>query len=66
MAATKVLAVKAGTSIDQARLPFQPACLFSLPALFCAHYKLSPLFKWIFCKLGSLEQSIFHRYLWIK
>ncbi len=32
VAAVKVFAVKAGTSIDQARLPFQPACLFSLPA----------------------------------
>jgi hypothetical protein len=27
MAAAKILAVKVGTSIDQARLPCQPACL---------------------------------------
>jgi hypothetical protein len=52
LAAAKILAIKAGTSIDQ------PACLVSLPALFCAK-KL----KLILGQLISLEQSSSLRYL---
>jgi hypothetical protein len=48
VAAAKILAVKAGTSVDQARLfdLLVPACLTLL------------LLKWIFCELTCLEQSI--------
>jgi hypothetical protein len=39
VAAAKILAVKAGTSIHLARLPCQPICLVGSPAaLFCACY----------------------------
>jgi len=48
----KLLAIKAGTSIDQ------PACLVSLPALFCAKR-----LKLILGQLISLEQSSLLRYL---
>jgi hypothetical protein len=53
MAVAKILAVKAGTSVDQARLPalLVPACL-TLVSL-----------KWIFCKLTWLKQSFSLRYL---
>jgi len=45
VAAAKILAVKVGTSIDQARLPYQPACLV-LDYLFANI--TSTIVEWIF------------------
>jgi hypothetical protein len=53
----QILAVKAGTSINQAHLPCQPSCLGDLRLL------LVLLLMRIFCKLICLEQSTFLRYI---
>jgi hypothetical protein len=53
VAATKVLAVKAGTSIDPACLPCQPACLVLCPLL-----ALTPV-KLIFLNLEALSNLFF-------
>jgi hypothetical protein len=50
--ATKILEALAGTSIDQACLPCQPACLVLCPLL-------SLLLKWIICELICLEVIYF-------
>jgi hypothetical protein len=50
--ATKILEVLADTTIDQACLPCQPACLVLYPLL-------SPLLKWIICELICLEVIYF-------
>ncbi len=53
VAAAKILAVKAGASVDQACLP---ACLVPSASTLV-------LLKWIFCELTWLKQSFSLRYL---
>jgi hypothetical protein len=58
VAAAKILTVKVGTSID-------PACLPCVSLVVCDCCSRSLMLMWTFWKLICLEQSTFHRYLWV-
>jgi hypothetical protein len=63
VAAAKILAVKVGTFIHMATLPFIPTCLTDLLALFVPVSNALVLLKLIICELIFLEQSTSLRYL---
>jgi hypothetical protein len=62
VAAAKILAVKAGTSVHLTRLPRQPTCLTRSACLVCARYQHS-YFVEVYFLLTNMALAIYFSYI---